>query len=78
MHLIGTGAVVLRDHDYIKLQFMGARGAWLGYPDTVCDLRACPSTGDNYCYFNTRYWGEEFQVLGEGPNFSPIKSGQCI
>jgi len=56
---------------------LGARDAWLGCPDTICDLRTCPS-GNNYRYFDARCWGEEFQVIGEGPNFSPIKSGQRI
>jgi len=31
MHFNGIGVAVLRDHDYIKLQFMGAKDVWLGY-----------------------------------------------
>ena len=40
--------VQLRDQDYLKLQFLGARDAWLGCPDDVCDLRMCPSRNNNY------------------------------
>ena len=44
----------------------------------MCDLRRCPSVNENYRYFDGRCWGEEFQIIGEGPNFTPIKSGQRI
>ena len=66
----------LRDHDYLKLQFLGADG-WLGCPDSVCDLRTCPN-GDNYRDFTGRCWGEEFQIIAEGTKNDPIKSGQRI
>ena len=72
--------LALRDHDYLRLQFLGARDAWLGCPDynnKVCDLRRCPSDNQNYRYPG-RCRGEEFQVIGEGNNFVPIKSGQRI
>ena len=68
----------LRDQDYLKLQFLGARDAWLGCPDDVCDLRMCPSRNNNYRYFDARCWGEEFQIIGEGNTCNPIKSGQQI
>ncbi|XP_065894536.1 uncharacterized protein [Dysidea avara] len=69
----------LRDHDYLRLQFLGARNAWLGCPDSnkVCDLRRCPSGNENYRYPG-RCWGEEFQIIGEGTSLTPIKSGQRI
>ena len=70
----------LRDHDYLKLQFLGARDAWLGCPDgnKICDLRTCPSRNQNYRYFDNRCWGEDFQIIGEGTSLKPIKSGQRI
>ena len=71
-------SVPLRDHDHLKLQFLGARDAWFGCPDSVCDLRRCPSVNDNYLYSDGRCWGEDFQIFAEGPNFNPIKSGQRI
>ena len=69
----------LRDHDYLRLQFLGARNTWLSCADgnKVCDLRRCPSENQNYRYPG-RCIGEEFQVIGEGSNFVPIKSGQRI
>ncbi|XP_065894534.1 uncharacterized protein [Dysidea avara] len=70
----------LRDHDYLRLQFLGAKDAWLGCPDSddkVCDLRRCPSVNQNYRYPG-RCWGEEFQIISAGVNFIPIKSGQQI
>ena len=57
---------------------MGAKDAWLGCPETVCDLRTCPSDDNKYRYFDGRCWGEEFQIIGEGTRYSPIKSGQRI
>jgi len=68
----------LRDHDYLKLQFLGASGAWLGCPFDICDIRKCPSSNNNYRYFDGRCWGEEFQIIGEGTTHNPIKSGQQI
>ena len=62
------------------LQFLGARNAWLGCPDTangICDLRTCPSDNDNYRHFG-RCWGALFQIIGEGTHGSAIKSGQQI
>jgi len=61
-----VGKLQLRDLDYIKLQFLGARNAWLGCPSSVCDLRTCPSRGSNYLRFNGPCFGEEFQIIGEG------------
>ena len=62
------------------LQFLGARNAWLGCPDsnTVCDLRTCPSQGDIDRDFSGKCWGEEFQIIGEGTMHSEIKCGQRI
>ena len=68
----------LRDQDYLKLQFLGAKDAWLGCPDSICDLRTCPSSNDNYRHFDNRCWGEEFQIIGEGTLKASIKSGQRI
>jgi len=72
-------SVPLKDHHYLKLQFLGAKYAWLGCPDSnkVCDLRRCPSVNENY-RSPGRCWGEEFQIIGEGKNFDSIKSGQRI
>ena len=72
------GKLKLKDRDYIKLQFLGARNAWLGCISDVCDLRTCPSRGSNYRYFNGPCHGEEFQIIGEGTRRKPIKSGQQI
>ena len=71
-----TGTLQLRDHDYLKLQFLGANNAWLGCPASRCDLRTCPS--NNHLDFTGRCWGEEFQIIGEGTKNNPIKSGQQI
>ena len=70
----------LRDHDYLKLQFLGAKDAWLGCPDSnkICDLRTCPSSNENYRHFDNRCWGEDFQIIGEGISNTSIKSGQRI
>ena len=67
----------LRDQDWLRLQFLGARDAWLGCLDNVCDLRRCPSESERYRHPG-RCWGEEFQIIGEGPNYGPIKSGHRI
>ena len=56
---------------------MGARNAWLGCPESICDLRTCPSHNENYRDF-TKCWGEVFQIIGEGAIHNPIKSGQRI
>ena len=72
------GTLPLRDHDYLRLQFYGAKNAWLGCAGTVCDLTNCPSNNDNYYYFDTRCYGERFQIIGEGAHHSPIKCGQQI
>ena len=70
----------LRDHDYLKLQFLGAKDAWLGCPDSnkICDLRTCPSSNENYRHFDNRCWGEDFQIIGEGISNTSIKCGQRI
>ena len=58
---------------------MGARNAWLGCPDSVCDLRICPSYGNSNNYANFGVCGEEqFQIIGKGTQGSSIKSGQLI
>ena len=75
------GALPLRDQDYLQLQFLGAKDAWLGCPDgtnKICDLRTCPSINYNYRYFDRRCWGEEFQIIGGSTGQSPITSGQQI
>ena len=61
----------------MRLQFLGARDAWLGCLDNVCDLRRCPSYEDKY-EDPGRCWGEEFQIIGEGPKYGPIKCGHRI
>ena len=73
-----AGRLPLKDHDYLRLQFLGDRNAWLGCPGSVCDLRTCSSDNNNYRYFDGRCWGEEFQIVGEGTHGSSIKSGQRI
>jgi len=72
-------SVPLKDHQYLRLQFLGARNAWLGCHGSykVCGLHRCPSKNENY-RFPGRCWGEEFQIIGEGKNFDSIKSGQRI
>ena len=64
------------------LQFLGTKGAWLGCQyardRSKCVLATCPSRNNNYQYFDGRCFGEEFQIIGEGTNHSPIKSGQQI
>ena len=76
--LLCLGQLPLRDHDYLKLQFLGAKDTWLGCPDSICDLRTCPSSNQNYRYFDNRCWGEDFQIIGEGTSLTSIKSGQRI
>ena len=70
----------LRDHDYLRLQFLGARDVWLGCPDgnRICDLRTCPSRNYNFRNFVNRCYGENFQIIGEGTSYTSIKSGQRI
>jgi len=72
----GTGVAQLRDQNYVKFQFLGTRDAWLGCPNSVCSLQTCSNYGkhpiDGRCY------GEEFQIIGEGPDQSSIRSGQRI
>jgi len=57
---------------------LGAKNAWLGCPDEICDLRMCPSGNGAYRHFGTGYSGEEFQIIGEGTTHNPIKCGQQI
>ena len=68
----------LRDHDQLRLQFLGAKDAWLGCPDRYCDLRTCPSNNDNYLHFDNRCSGETFQIIGKGISNASIRSGQYI
>jgi len=68
----------LKDHDYLRLQFLGAKNAWLGCPYDICDLHTCPSNNGKYQHFGTGCIGEEFQIIGEGTTHNPIKSGQRI
>ena len=56
---------------------MGAGNFWLGCPASVCDLRNCPSRNNNYANFGLCS-GEQFQIIGEGTQGNPIKSGQRI
>ena len=72
-----TGYVALRDHDYVRLQFLGARNGWLGCPYSVCDLRMCPSHNNNYKDFSN-CGGEVFQIIAEGSIHDLVKSGQRI
>jgi len=71
-----AGEVPLRDHDYLRLQFLGARDSWLGCPFPICGLYMCPS---RYGYQN--FWicgGEVFQIIAEGSVHGDVKSGQHI
>ena len=78
--LLCLGGLQLRDHDYLRLQFLGARDAWLGCPhsNTICDLRKCPSSYGRYRNFDGQCYGEEFQIIGEGTSYSSIRVGQRI
>ena len=80
VYLFYLGGLQLRDHDYLKFQFLGARDAWLGCPDSniSCDLRQCPSHSNKYRYFDGQCWGEKFQIIGEGTSYSSIRVGQRI
>jgi len=73
-----AGKVPLRDLDYLKLQFLGARNSWLGCSLSVCDLQVCPSRNNNYQNNFGRCFGEVFQILAEGSIFGDVKSGQRI
>ena len=79
MFIFYLGTVQLRDHDYLKLQFLGAKNAWLGChgPSTLCILATCPSIIQNYRNFDY-CWGENFQIIGEGAIHHAIKSGQRV
>ena len=66
------------DQDYIRLQFLGARNAWLGCPNRICDLRRCSSQNDSYFYMSRRCLEEKFQIIGEGGSYASIISGQRI
>ena len=56
---IHSGTLQLRDQDYLRFQFLGAKNAWLGCPYTVCDSRICPSSSSAYLNFQ-RCHGEIF------------------
>ena len=75
--LFHAGRLVLRDLDHLRLQFLGAKNAWLGCPHSVCDLRKCPSTNNNYANFGV-CGGEQFQIINDGTQGSSVKSGQQI
>ena len=60
--------------DVLRLQFLGSSG-WLGCPDTVCDLRKCPTKEGRYKNF-TACGGEMFQIVPEGGKY--IKSGYRV
>lgn len=66
----------LRDHDYLKLQFLGTKDGWLSCQDSSCDLRGCSVT--KYQYFDGQCYGEEFQIISNSTDYSTIKSGQEI
>ena len=68
----------LRDHDQIRLQFLGAKDAWLGCSFGFCGLQICPSYGDNNLPFDDRCTGETYQIIGEGTSLASITSGQRI
>ena len=76
--LFCLGRLPLRDHDHLRLQFLGAKDAWLSCIGIDCDLRGCPSDNDNYLYFENRCSGELFQIIGEGTPNASITSGQRI
>lgn len=76
--LQNLGTSQLRDHDYLMLQLLSVKGAWLGCAGGHCGLATCPSYHDYYRYFDGRCYGEEFQIIGEGTIHNPIKSGQRI
>ena len=65
------------------LQFLGAKGAWLGCSalegdGNICILATCPSHNNNYYHKFEHCYGERFQIIGKGTNHNPIKSGQQI
>ena len=73
-YFLYIGKLQLKDYDHLRLQFLGAKNAWLGCPYSVCDLRTCPSRH----YYFTECSGEEFQIINEGTQLSPIKCSQQI
>ena len=64
IYYLGTSE--LKDHDYLMLQFLGTKGAWLGCAGSACGLATCPSYNDYYHFFDGRCYGEELQIIGEG------------
>ena len=71
----------LKNYDYLRLQFLGAKDAWLGCSHGICGLRRCPSNNNNYRYMYTRCSGEAFGIIGEATSTSSntsIESGQRI
>ena len=55
------GAAQLRDHDTLKLQVLSTKDGWLGCPDTICDLRTCPSRNNNYLNFDGKVGEKNFK-----------------
>ena len=53
---------------------MGASG-WLGYPDSVYDLRSCPYSGNNIENFNSCH-GELFRIVVEYGG--SVQFGDCV
>jgi len=73
-----AGDEELRDHDYLRLQFLGGRNGWFSCFDAfACDQRMCPSVINYYQDFS-QCEGEAFQIIAEGNVFEPVKSGQRI
>ena len=67
----------LRDHDYLRLQFLGAKDAWLSCQNSTCELTTCPSSDDAYLHFDNQCWAT-FQIIGESTSNAIIHSGQRI
>ena len=69
----------LRDHDYLRLQFLGVRDAWLSCQDSTCGWTKCPSGDSAYLWYdNIHCCFSFFQIIGEGTSNAKIKSGQRI
>ena len=68
---------LLRDRDYLRLQFLGSRDASLSCEHNTCGFTKCLSSSEEYLNFNNQCWST-FQIIGEGTSNAVIRSGQRI
>ena len=71
------GRLILKDHDYLRLQFLGARNAWLGCPYSVCDLRTCPSININHTHVREKIFRSLVMVL-KAVQLSLVSKFDCV